>query len=80
MPHSPRRRRFAGKPGQPTSRHVIEDRCGVTGKVRYRTSVGAMEALTALLEMQDPRHHECRAYGPCVFCAGYHLTSQWYAA
>jgi len=52
------------------------DRCGPTGKRRYRSEGAARHALTALAPIRpDPEHREQRAY-PCNGCGGWHLTSQ----
>lgn len=68
-----RHRRF--KPG--TS--PVKDRCGPSGKARYRSEGAAFEALRDLWRKRDeglrPRRHERRAYR-CPLCAGFHLTSQ----
>jgi hypothetical protein len=70
-----RRRRYVDKPGRPTARHVVTDRCGPTGKVRYRSARAADDALAVITENGDPRHQERRTYA-CELCAGWHLTKQ----
>lgn len=53
----------------------VRDRCGATGKARYRSRGAAEATLTALQQTQEPRRHERRAY-ECVSCGGWHLTSK----
>lgn len=57
------------------------ERCGPTGKVRYRTEGCAREALTELKRQRavDPLRDERRAYR-CWGCGGWHLTKQPYGA
>jgi hypothetical protein len=53
------------------------DRCGVTGKVRYR-SVGAAVVSLRRLSAQAATHDHRRERRPyhCWRCLGWHLTSQ----
>lgn len=55
------------------------DRCGPTGKVRYRSENAARESLKTLRGQRrtDPARGERRAY-KCWSCAGWHLTKQAY--
>lgn len=59
---------------------LVQDRCGPTGKARYRTEAAAVRALAVIqrdtADEPTPRHRESRAYGPCDGCGGFHLTSQ----
>lgn len=69
----PRRLRHARPPGAP---HI--DRCGPTGKHRYRSIGAARLALELIQETADQRlteRREARWYH-CWYCNGYHLTSQ----
>lgn len=58
---------------------IVRDRCGATGKVRYRSRGAAREALVSTKRAAnfdaDHRRHERRIY-PCVNCGGFHLSSK----
>ncbi|HEV2346373.1 MAG TPA: hypothetical protein VGS97_19895 [Actinocrinis sp.] len=45
-------------------------------KRRYDTEAAAEAELAVILANGGKNRHEQRAYGPCPFCFGYHLTSQ----
>jgi hypothetical protein len=52
------------------------EKCGPTGKRRYRTAGAASRALEDLAAIRpDPHRREQRAY-PCDGCGGWHLTKQ----
>jgi hypothetical protein len=57
---------------------IVRDRCGATGKVRYRTRGAAQQALVSTKRAAnidaDHRRHERRIY-PCINCNGFHLAS-----
>jgi hypothetical protein len=54
-------------------------RCGVSGKRRYRTAAAAQLALDEIRAQRvanpSVRRSERRTHA-CVFCGGWHLTSQ----
>lgn len=61
------------------TRPPVMDRCGPTGKVRYRSLNAAVVQKGVLRRLgaktRDPRRQEQRAYR-CRHCLGWHLTKQ----
>jgi hypothetical protein len=58
---------------------VRKDRCGPSGKLRYRTRNAALLALAATIAARllphGTRRRERRVYH-CILCNGWHLTSK----
>lgn len=65
------------KPRELREKMPAKERCGPTGKWRYRSPGAAEEALVKVEEaakLGDARRREKRHYW-CIHCDGFHLTS-----
>jgi hypothetical protein len=61
-----------------TKPQPANDRCGVSGKMRYHSRNAAMVVcaqIRPIRESEEAEQYEHRAY-ECVSCGGWHLTSK----
>jgi hypothetical protein len=50
-----------------------KDRCGYTGKIRFRSHEATLECIAAIFERNRTKESSLRAY-KCNLCGGWHMT------